>query len=114
MRKFKRFLTIDAKLMKEGQYFGRKGILLNQIEILAGIAGATFGRVAFHLLITTFSGGFIASKCPRTELECAQCHRDVYFVRPALSDTERDSAPEVLDGVGKVASGAVKAVGGLL
>lgn len=38
----------------------------------------------------------------------------LYFIRPALSDTESDSAPEVIDGAGKVASGAAKAAGALL
>lgn len=38
----------------------------------------------------------------------------LYFIRPALSDTEGNSAPDVVDGATKVASGATKAAAGLL
>ena len=42
----------------------------------------------------------------------------MYFLKPALSDTESDSAPDaatgIADGAGKVASGATKAVGALI
>ena len=38
----------------------------------------------------------------------------LFFIKPALRDTESDSSPEMMDGAGKVASGAAKAVGGLL
>ncbi len=38
----------------------------------------------------------------------------MYFLKPALSDTESDSAPDNAPGVGKVASVATKAVGALV